>query len=419
MAKLAFVNLPAHGHVNPTLPLVAELTRRGHEVTYFASAEFAERVERAGARFRCYPALSPAFSNPGPNLLVVGATLLEVSRAILPWLVEQLRAERFDAVIHDSMCPWGRFAARILGLPSICSTSTFAIHPAMLEGLQGRLEQLSTLAAAAPALLRAWTASRDLRRAWRATGTSIQDVFSNAGDLTLVYTSRAFQPRAELFDESFRFVGPSLPDAAPTDTLLDELDAREATGPLVYVSLGTLLNDRPAFFAACIEAFRRRRVRVVLAIGDRVDPVGFGTLPDDFWVRRTVPQLGVLRRAAAFVSHGGMNSVSESLVYGVPLVVWPQQDEQAMVGRRVESLGAGLVLSGTPSAGAIAGAVDRVLDEPGHRAAARDLGASLRAAGGPVAAADEVGQFLEGARRESARSRRQARALDPRPAGSR
>jgi UDP:flavonoid glycosyltransferase YjiC (YdhE family) len=37
---LAFVSIPAYGHVNPTLPLVAELVARGHRVTYFTSADF-------------------------------------------------------------------------------------------------------------------------------------------------------------------------------------------------------------------------------------------------------------------------------------------------------------------------------------------------------------------------------------------
>ena len=58
-----------------------------------------------------------------------------------------------------------------------------------------------------------------------------------------------------------------------------------------------------------------------------------------------MPQLAVLQRASAFVTHGGMNSVSESLFFGVPLVVVPQMGEQAIVGRQVEALSAGLYLS--------------------------------------------------------------------------
>ena len=62
-------------------------------------------------------------------------------------------------------------------------------------------------------------------------------------------------------------------------------------------------------------------------------------------MRAHVPQLEVLRRASAFVSHGGMNSVSESLYFGVPLVCVPQMGEQEIVARQVEALGAGVHLA--------------------------------------------------------------------------
>lgn len=48
---IAFICLPAAGHVNPTLPVVAELVRRGHRVTYATSAKYADAVESVGAVF--------------------------------------------------------------------------------------------------------------------------------------------------------------------------------------------------------------------------------------------------------------------------------------------------------------------------------------------------------------------------------
>ncbi len=45
-----------------------------------------------------------------------------------------------------------------------------------------------------------------------------------------------------------------------------------------------------------------------------------------------------------FVTHSGMNSVNESLYYGVPMVLFPQHSEQRMVANRVVHLGAGIML---------------------------------------------------------------------------
>ena len=48
MAKSVFFNIPAHGHVNPTLPLVQELLRRGESVIYYVTEEFRPKIEAAG-----------------------------------------------------------------------------------------------------------------------------------------------------------------------------------------------------------------------------------------------------------------------------------------------------------------------------------------------------------------------------------
>jgi len=55
MSKVPFFNLPALGHTNPTLPLVAELVRRGEQVIYYSSPAFQQAIEQTGATFptRC------------------------------------------------------------------------------------------------------------------------------------------------------------------------------------------------------------------------------------------------------------------------------------------------------------------------------------------------------------------------------
>jgi UDP:flavonoid glycosyltransferase YjiC (YdhE family) len=84
-----------------------------------------------------------------------------------------------------------------------------------------------------------------------------------------------------------------------------------------------------------------------------------------------------------------MNSVSEALCAGTPLLVLPQTAEQAVNARRVAELGAGRILfDDQPSANAIHAEAEAVLaSDPPARAAA--LGRTL-AAPGPEAAADAV-----------------------------
>src|SRR5436190_22104159 len=55
MPKLLFFNIPAYGHVNPTLPVVTELVKRGHSLVYYNAETFASAIKVTGAEFRAYP----------------------------------------------------------------------------------------------------------------------------------------------------------------------------------------------------------------------------------------------------------------------------------------------------------------------------------------------------------------------------
>ena len=49
--KIVWFCIPAHGHTNPTLGVVKELTNAGHEVYYFSFDMLRGKIERAGAVF--------------------------------------------------------------------------------------------------------------------------------------------------------------------------------------------------------------------------------------------------------------------------------------------------------------------------------------------------------------------------------
>ncbi len=113
--------------------------------------------------------------------------------------------------------------------------------------------------------------------------------------------------------------------------------------------------------------------------------------PPNVVVRARVPQLAVLQRVQAVVTHAGHNTVCESLAAGLPLVVAPIRDDQPVVADQVVRAGAGVrVKFNRIRAADLAAAIDAALTDPGLRAAAERIGASFAAAGGAVAAADAL-----------------------------
>ncbi|MGH3973302.1 MAG: hypothetical protein ACRDS9_08250 [Pseudonocardiaceae bacterium] len=49
MPHIAMCGIGAHGHLNPSLPVITELVARGHRVSYVVPESFAQIVASTGA----------------------------------------------------------------------------------------------------------------------------------------------------------------------------------------------------------------------------------------------------------------------------------------------------------------------------------------------------------------------------------
>jgi MGT family glycosyltransferase len=385
MSTAVVLNLPEHGHMNATFPLVAELVRRGERVVYYATEPFRERVEAAGAEYRSYgdPEVFRAPTHTG-GLYSVMAFAIGLAERVLPDLLPQLRALAPGYLLIDSLCVWGNLARQVLGIPAAMLGSVFvtdertltvedmvrqAYSQAPKEVLLAGIDALNTY------LIKAQRIDRQLGT----ESPNMAQFFSNRQSLNVIFTSRYFHLNGDAYDDTYRFVGPSIDAAAHPDP-----------HPLLYISMGTIFNDLPHFYRACFDAFGGAEYRVLMSIG-KVDAASLGAAPENFELREFVPQLQVLSQASLFLTHGGMNSVSEALWHEVPLLVFPQHGDQHLVAARVAELGAGLTLRPPDiQPGKLREMADRVLSEPAFRAGARRIADSFRAAGGPRRAASEI-----------------------------
>lgn len=222
------------------------------------------------------------------------------------------------------------------------------------------------------------------------------------GDVTIFPIPRELQRASPLIDEHCQFVGSMIDRDGRAEVVDSALAIHLDSGePVVLVSLGTLHAGGTAFFPTCFEVLADLPARIVLAVGSTTDPGTLGPPPANLLVRQSVPQLAVLARSAAFVTHGGMNSVLEGLASGVPLVVVPQQVEQLAIGSAIAERGAAVVLRHHLSDRAVPpdelrAAVDRALQEPALRGAANAMASSLFAGGGAVAAVDAIERLVSG-----------------------
>lgn len=385
MATIVFFNIPAAGHVNPMLGVLAELVKRGHRVIAYNYEEYRPKVERTGAEFRAYPPIQEydsVMANMGRGDFAFNAVMLmKAGERVLPGFLEELRLNRPDLIIYDSLASWGRWAAEILDIPAVASITTFVLTPGSMPSVPFRqtLAMARNIVRQLPEYLRV----RSRLKRQKIGDLGMLTALMNTAPLNLVFTSRALQPNAGALDSGYVFVGASI--AERNDTLDIPLDGR----PLVYVSLGTLAVGSREFFQNVFAALGDLPVQVIVSTGRQTDLDGL-TVPDNVTLRPHVAQLEILKHAAVFITHAGLNSVHEGLYFGVPMLLVPQQMEQLITAIQIEKLGAGITLQASSQASEMRAAVQRLLDMPSYKAASGRTGESLRAAGGARAAADAI-----------------------------
>lgn len=386
MATIVFFCIPAWGHTNPTLGVVRELVRRGHQVLYYSYEPLRGAIEAAGARFVPCDDFDAQLHltaeegrRVGQDLALSTRVLVDTTLALDGPVCREMEKLRPACIVGDSMAVWAKAAAWKLGLPFVCSTTTFAFNRHSARVMKNSPGQALSMLFSLPAI------RRDIGRL-REAGYPVNSVLdllqSDEHTHTLVYTSPRFQPCADTFPaEYYSFVGPSLRPV--------EIPFGKKRDRLVYISLGTVNNQLPRFYRNCIAALGGTEYQVVLSVGADTDIPALGPLPENVEVYPTVDQMALLEKADVFLTHCGMNSANEALSCGVPLICLPQTAEQGGVAARVEALGAGLLLK-KPTAQTIRQAAERVLREESFRRSAQELARDFARCPGPAGAADKI-----------------------------
>ncbi|MFD2370245.1 macrolide family glycosyltransferase [Brevibacillus sp. GCM10020057] len=391
MARVLFINAGSEGHVNPTVGVVQELISRGEEVVYFTVDAFHERIEKTGATVRTIDGQQfiKAFISGGRNYLPERINgLLHTTDIVIPSVLEQIRGEHFDYIIHDSMFGCGRLLAQILKRPAITSCTSFAQTKESFDEMMKGISEKIPAEIMKPIQDEYQRLTQRVKENYEVNIQSPYEVFCNPASLAIVYTTREFQPSGETFDHTYKFVGPSI---SPRFTSADfDFAAIKGKNP-IYISLGTVLNDAIDFYKLCMEAFGNTGHTVVMSVGDKVRLSDLGDIPKNFVVKSYVPQTEVLPHAKLFITHGGMNSAHEGLYYGVPLVLLPQSADQPIVAEQAARLGAGISLQMQGmTARQLREMAEHVLTNPSFQKAAANVQESFQRAGGYRQAVDEI-----------------------------
>ena len=390
MSKIVFFCIPAHGHTNPTLGVVRELISRGHEVFYYSYNVMREKIETTGATFISCDEYDQEQRLDVKDAVRVGKDfafstqiLVDTTLALDDTVCEHMKELNPDCIVADSMAVWGKAVALKLGIPFVSSTTTFAFNQYSAKIMKQSLGKIFGM------ILSMSKINKNIKRL-QDKGypvKSVLDIIQNDNNTdTIVYTSPEFQPCAETFSEKYVFVGPSIRPA--------ENKVEKTANKLIYISMGTVINDSIDFYKKCIKALADTEYQVIISVGNLINIEELGVIPDNITISRFVDQIAVLSQSDLFLTHCGMNSVNESLYYKVPLVMFPQTSEQDGVATRVEQLGAGIRLKYV-NAKSIKETIENVLHTKSYYEQAAKISEGIQKCTGVKGAADKIEQMCK------------------------
>jgi len=222
------------------------------------------------------------------------------------------------------------------------------------------------------------------------TAVPSADTFAETGDVLLLnYPAELHPPERTRLLPRHSFLGSAVRSEVP-DAEVDAWLASDSA-PVVYVSLGSFLSVRADVLGRIAAALRELDVRVALASGSTTVE-DLGPIPASWLVRRVLPQVTLLSRAAVMVSHGGNNSVTEALTAAVPSLVLPLSTDQFAGAAALEAAGYAEVLD--PNAASPEQIRDAVLRLRGLSGTPRtrldELSGRLTATPGPVRAREAL-----------------------------
>lgn len=380
--KVAWFCIPAHGHTNPTLGVVKDLTDAGHEVYYFSFKMFKGKIENVGAHFISCDAYDFEMEDKdnadrvGKDMAFATELLVSSTLALDEMIAEKVEAIKPDMIVSDSVAYWGKLTAMKYNIPYVSSTTTFAFNRHSAKYMKRGAREIIKMLLAMPKI------NKQIKRL-QVKGYAIKgilDIVQNDNETnTIVYTSKAFQPCSDTFSDKYHFIGPSI---RPIENSM-----KKTSKKTIYISMGTV-NKNKEFYLNCIDALKTTDYQVIISMGDNSDY--FNDLPDNIQVYKSVDQMAVLSISDVFITHCGMNSTSEGLYFEVPLILFPQTPEQSAVAARVTELGAGLKLKSISKEEVLI-AINEVLNNSIYKENAVNISKSFKLCGG----AKEARSFLE------------------------
>jgi MGT family glycosyltransferase len=395
------------GHLGPTLTAARQLRANGHGVRFIARADAREPVQAAGFDFATWqrePCFSSIAQSNDPLENAYDNLLFGPAAARGADTLDEIKRAPTDALLTDTALFGAALAAEAARIscallsPTICLRPLPGVPP-IGSGLglpRTPSERVRVEAANRRfvAVMNRWLPMLNEARASLklAPCSHVLELFDRPARF-LIAMSAAFDFPADFLPDNVRYIGPLL-DAADWSKPWNFSWSHGSDRPRALVSFSTTNQDQADVLQRTINAIGRIKMDAVATLGPALKDVNLHPTAN-VTLLPSAPHDAVMKEVSLVVTHGGHGTVSRALLHRLPLLVMPMGRDQGDVAARVEACGVGLTLARTAAETEIFAAINRLIDGPQFRAAARRLGNTIAAEVGKTRLVSELEQIVD------------------------
>ena len=392
--KLGFLSMPLTGHLHPMTALGRKMRARGHKVTFFGLPDAARIVHSAGLDFvpfgeEEYPVgTTPAMyarlaTLKGEDVIRYSSQEMhpQRTRITLEQLPEKLAYTGVEALVIDTIHFFAELVPMKMGIPyahiwNVLHIDSSGATPPCLFGWDYEetpvararnmeaVKKMRSVLQPIQQVARSWAEKHGLQIDWATPNATISKL------AVITQTPKEFDFPAVPQPPAFHYAGPFHDDygrervAFPWERLTGE--------PLIYASMGTLVNGLTDVFRVILKAAAIPGRQLVLSVGSNIQMDDIGPIPASAIVVTKAPQMELLKRSELCITHAGINTTLESLALGVPMVAIPVGFDQPGIAARIVYHGVGKsVPVASMNKEDLSGAIQEVLGNPSYRDTAR------------------------------------------------
>jgi MGT family glycosyltransferase len=389
--KIGFISMPLSGHLNPMTALARRLQSRGNEVVFFGVPDVEPFARAAGLAFVPYGdaeypvgSIDKVYSSVAKlhGFEVVRHTCMDLNpdltRVTLDHLAEKLGTKGVEALVIDTVHFFIELVPLSMSIPYVHIWNVLhldfsgATPPSLFscpldisrEGLDrnaANVHKTGSILGPLAEIARSYAEKVGLKIDWNDSAATVSKL------AVITQTPKEFDFAGIPWPAQFHYAGPFHDDGGREPVLFPWEKVTDK--PLIYASLGTLVNGLYDMYKHILEAVEPlEEVQVVLSVGKNVNPENLGPVPGNTIVVRSAPQIELLKRAALCITHAGLNTTLESLAHGVPMVAIPIGYDQPGVAARIAHHGTGEFIElDELTTDRLRGLIEKVLQDPSYR----------------------------------------------------